>query len=117
MTDTLRITCDQKELDTNSNESNLYDFTITEDFNDSTKPKFTLPSANVWYDVNLGQIDGDTGAVFMSLESDRDLTVKLNNGSQEFENVQNILWKGKITGLAVKNTSDASAVIQVMFFE
>ena len=115
--ETLRLVIAQKEIDDDENESNLVDYTISESFSDRKATTFKLPSANIWYNVEFDQIDNSTGATLMRIDSSDNLTVKLNQSSTEMENVEDVIWKGKITDIKLKNNSGNQATITVELFE
>lgn len=70
---------------------------------------FVIPVSNIYKTVSFANV---TESVILYLSSTEPLTVKLNGGSQEFENIRDFLIKGTFTQIDIKNLSTADAEVR-----
>lgn len=107
---TLRISAEQYELDDSDSQYNQKEYTILQEFDYPSCRIIPLESANTWFSVTIDRPERKILA--LRINSDQPISFKLNAGS-EVSNVYDLVLRGEITGLSLKNTSGSLASVTV----
>jgi hypothetical protein len=110
MSNTVRFQIEQKEIDSSSNESDDKSYTFVIPFTDYCKNEFTLTSALGYVVINFGKV---TTSSAIMITTDATLTIKLNNGTEQFSITKGAVLTGAYTALAIQNNSGSTATIKI----
>jgi hypothetical protein len=110
---TLRIDCNQTDIDSENNESNSKSFTITDEFTVHRTIPLAIASSTQW--LNIPFIDLATVS-FVIVDSDQEIGIRMNGTSTALTSATNLVFKGLVTSLEIQNNSGEVANISVEIF-
>jgi len=115
MTNLIRIDCMQTDIDSDNNESNLADYTITQDFTVHRRTVLALASSTLWVEIPFIDLPNIN---FLRISSDQPISVKLNATAPftavgALADITELLVKGSTFRIDIQNASGETANITV----
>lgn len=110
---TLRITANQKDIDSDNNETNQEDYTISTDFDVRRTFNYIKTTGSTFYAVDMEDI---STAVGVRIYSDQVIGIKLNGSSDIIDGLTNLILTGEVTAIQFRNNSGATANITIEVF-
>lgn len=108
MSDIVRLTASQVDVDSNNAETNAATFVVSAEFTKTHEDNFTLAASGIWQALSFGMV---TTATYVRLKSDQPLSIKMNGSTTAIANVYDFICTGAITALQVLNNSGNTANI------
>jgi len=104
----VKIAVSRTELDENGNTVTNNTDTIITSFDSKIVGQFTIVSKSTFQSIDFGSV---TEASVVILDSEEELVVKLNGGTQEFKKTS-LTLVGKLSQIEVKNLSENESEIR-----
>jgi hypothetical protein len=114
MTSTLRIDCQQADIDADNNETNSKEYTVSVDFTVSRVKTFSLATGAIWRDISFEDL---ASISFLRIISDQEIEVRINGTTTAMTELKNLIFQGLCTQIQIRNNSGATAEITVEMYE
>jgi hypothetical protein len=107
MANQIKLNVNKIELDENENTIHNVTESLIESFTKKSVGAFTISANSTYKSISFGEVET---AVVVILESDEDLKVKINSGTEEFT-TKTAYLRGAFTALEIRNDSENDSEI------
>jgi hypothetical protein len=113
MTNILKFEIDEKEIDSNLDINDERIFSFTADFTEYQKGEIVLSTGTTYASITFVQV---STLNTLRIETDQEINIKLNGGTQVFTVNKNMIWNGDFTQLDINNASGYDATIKYEYY-
>lgn len=113
MSNTLRIDCEQVDIDSDNNETNSESYTISYDFTVRRVKTFSLATGSIWRDISFEDL---ASIGYLKISSDQDLDLRLNGTTTALTSLRDLVFKGLCTQIQLRNNSGSTANITLEMY-
>jgi hypothetical protein len=108
MTNTLKFSVNEQEIDSDNNISDERNFDFEKDFTKYQKGEISLTSGTTYTTINF---NGMTGVTSLRVNTDQSINSKINGGTEVFVINKDVIWNGTFTALSLNNASGTTCTV------